>query len=196
MVVAIWSVRRYWWARSLHSHLIFDTQEIRYHIATGKELYKTLNNHDNTSRSGLSIVASLHFGDFAGYSFRVLFFILGLGTCYLILPGNLLWIEKRASQRKFSKFGLRVVKVITSDGFIAARLLPITNELRSEIIVEIFFACLFSAVVLSLLVKQQHLFSKWLAGNSARQWKLRLRRMWKRSISCRKSTLTNPVNKH
>jgi len=157
----------------------FSTRkEVRYHIASGKELYKTLNNFDNSLRSGLSVIATLHFGDFAGYGLRLLFFVLGIGTCYIILTGNLMWIEKRANKRKANKLGLHLVKAMTSGtfigiifasavGFIAARLLPITTPLRSEMIIEIFFACLFCALFASLLIKKQHLFSKWLCKLSA-----------------------------
>ncbi|NRA84924.1 MAG: PepSY domain-containing protein [Gammaproteobacteria bacterium] len=150
----------------------FSTRkEIKYHIATGEVLYKTLNNYDNTLRSGLSIIASLHFGNFAGYTIRLLFFLLGLGTCYIILTGNLMWIEKRAKQRKVNQFGLHLVKAMTSGGFIgvifatavgfiAARLLPVTMVERSDMIVNIFFACLLGAIISALLTKQQAQFSK------------------------------------
>ncbi|NRA62277.1 MAG: PepSY domain-containing protein, partial [Psychrobium sp.] len=150
----------------------FSTRkEIIFHIASGKEIYKTLDNYDNALRSGLMVVARIHFGDFSGYALRVLFFILGLGTCYIILSGNLLWIEKRAQQRKVNKFGLHVVKAITSGGFIgvmfataigfiAARLLPTTMPLRSEMIVDIFFAGLLLSIIGSLFIRQQRQFGQ------------------------------------
>ena len=59
----------------------FSTRkEVTYHIASGRELYLTKNNFDNDLRGGLSVIASLHFGDFAGYALRIVFFILGIGT--------------------------------------------------------------------------------------------------------------------
>ena len=59
----------------------FSTRkEVTYHIASGRELYLTKNNYDNDIRGGLAVIASLHFGDFAGYSLRIMYFVLGIGT--------------------------------------------------------------------------------------------------------------------
>ena len=151
----------------------FSTRkEVTYHIASGRELYLTKNNYDNDIRGGLAVIASLHFGDFAGYSLRILFFILGIGTCYIILTGNLMWLQKRANLRseKQNKFGLRLVKAMTTGGFIGtifatavgflcARLLPIDLLNRSDVIGQIFFACLALSLITSLFIKAQKQFS-------------------------------------
>jgi len=151
----------------------FSTRkEVTYHIASGRELYLTKNNYDNDLRGGLAVIASLHFGDFAGYSLRILFFILGIGTCYIILTGNLMWLQKRANLRseKQNKFGLRLVKAMTTGGFIGtifatavgficARVLPIDMLNRSDVIGQIFFACLALSLIISLFIKAQKQFS-------------------------------------
>ena len=151
----------------------FSTRkEVTYHIASGRELYLTKNNYDNDIRGGLAVIASLHFGDFAGYSLRILFFVLGIGTCYIILTGNLMWLQKRANLRseKQNKFGLRLVKAMTTGGFIGtifasavgficARLLPIDLLNRSDVIGQIFFACLAASLIASLLIKAQQQFA-------------------------------------
>lgn len=151
----------------------FSTRkEVTYHIASGRELYLTNNNYDNDIRGGLAVIASLHFGDFAGYSLRILFFILGIGTCYIILTGNLMWLQKRANLRseKQNKFGIQLVKAMTTGGFIGtvfatavgficARLLPLDLLNRSDIIGQIFFACLAVSLITSLLIKAQQQFS-------------------------------------
>lgn len=41
------------------------------------------------------IIRKLHFGDFGGYGLRVLYFLLGLITCFVILSGLLIWVEAR-----------------------------------------------------------------------------------------------------
>jgi uncharacterized iron-regulated membrane protein len=46
-----------------------------YRISSGERLYLTKDNYDNAVRSGLEIIASLHFGDFAGYGLRIAFFL-------------------------------------------------------------------------------------------------------------------------
>ena len=151
----------------------FSTRkEVTYHIASGRELYLTNNNYDNDIRGGLAVIASLHFCDFAGYSLRILFFILGIGTCYIILTGNLMWLQKRANLRseKQNKFGIQLVKAMTTGGFIGtvfatavgficARLLPLDLLNRSDIIGQIFFACLAVSLITSLLIKAQQQFS-------------------------------------
>jgi len=151
----------------------FSTRkEVTYHIASGRELYLTNNNYDNDIRGGLAVIASLHFGDFAGYSLRILFFILGIGTCYIILTGNLMWLQKRANLRseKQNQFGIQLVQAMTTGGFIGtvfatavgficARLLPLDLLNRSDIIGQIFFACLAVSLITSLLIKAQQQFS-------------------------------------
>ena len=151
----------------------FSTRkEVTYHIASGRELYLTKNNYDNDIRGGLAVIASLHFGDFAGYSLRILFFILGIGTCYIILTGNLMWLQKRANLRseKQNKLGLQLVRAMTTGGFIGtifatavgfmcARVLPIDLLDRSDLIGQIFFACLAASLIASLLIKAQQQFA-------------------------------------
>ena len=151
----------------------FSTRkEVTYHIVTGRELYLTKNNYDNDLRGGLTVIANLHFGNFAGYTLRVLFFILGIGTCYIILTGNLMWLQKRANLRneKQNKFGLQLVHAMTTGGFIGtvfataigficARVLPIDLVGRSDLINQIFFACLAASIIASLAIKAQQQFS-------------------------------------
>ncbi|NRA70337.1 MAG: PepSY domain-containing protein [Gammaproteobacteria bacterium] len=147
-------------------------KEVTYHIASGRELYLTKNNNDNNLRGGLTVIANLHFGNFAGYSLRILFFILGIGTCYIILTGNLMWLQKKANLRseKQNEFGLQLVKAMTTGGFIGtvfatavgficARVLPTDLLDRSDVIGQIFFACLGASLLVSLAIKAQQQFS-------------------------------------
>ncbi len=156
-----------------HDDSKFSTQkEVTYHIQSGRELYITRDNYDNNLRGGLSVIASLHFGDFAGYSLRVLFFILGIGTCYIILTGNLMWLNKKAKLRreKQNQLGLQLVKSMTTGGFIGtifatgvgficARTLPLDMLSRSDLISQIFFATLLTALIISLFIKNQSKFA-------------------------------------
>ncbi len=151
----------------------FSTRkEVTYHIASGRELYLTKNNYDNDIRGGLAVIASLHFGDFAGYSLRILFFVLGIGTCYIILTGNLLWIQKKSNLRveKQNLFGLRLVHAMTTGGFIGtifataigfifARIIAVDYAERSDFMAYIFFGCLFTAIAVSLNIKSQKQFA-------------------------------------
>jgi uncharacterized iron-regulated membrane protein len=151
----------------------FSTRkEATYHISSGRVLYLTKDNFDNDLRGGLSVISSLHFGDFAGYLLRVLFFILGIGTCYIILTGNLMWLQKKANLRveKQNPLGLKIVYSMTTGGFlgtifataigfIGARIIDINYVGRSDLIGYIFFGCLFTAIVVSLNIKAQKQFA-------------------------------------
>ena len=152
----------------------FSTRkEASYHIASGRELYLTKNNYDNDLRGGLAVISSLHFGDFAGYSLRILFFILGIGTCYIILTGNLMWITKKSNLRveKQNLAGLQIVYAMTTGGFIGtifaaavgficARIIPIDYVGRSDFIAYLFFSCLFTAIAVALAIKSQKQFAE------------------------------------
>jgi uncharacterized iron-regulated membrane protein len=154
--------------RGLDKSQFSTRKEVTYHIASERELYLTKDNYDNDLRGGLSIISSLHFGDFAGYLVRVLFFMLGIGTCYIILTGNLMWLQKKASLRKEKQnaLGLRLVYAMTTGGFIGtifatavgficARVIAIDYVGRSDIIANIFFGCLFTAIIVSLSITSQ-----------------------------------------
>lgn len=102
-------------------------------------------------------LSSLHFGDFGGITLKFIYFVLGLGCCYLILSGNLIWLEKREQRRQQSKRGLAFVKAMTlalSTGtlmavacsFIGARFAPVEWS-RIDLLPLVFL----SAIVISLL---------------------------------------------
>ncbi|MBE0369981.1 PepSY-associated TM helix domain-containing protein [Pseudoalteromonas aurantia] len=104
-----------------------------------------------------TVLSSLHFGEFGGITLKFIYFILGLGCCYLILTGNLLWLEKRENNRQQSKRGLAFVKAMTlalSTGtliavacsFIGARFAPFSWT-RTDLLPTLFFC----AIGISLL---------------------------------------------
>ncbi|KZN60534.1 hypothetical protein N474_05675 [Pseudoalteromonas luteoviolacea CPMOR-2] len=147
--------------------------EVRYAIKDQQQVYITKDNYDNNLRGGLATIASLHFGDFAGYGMRIAFFILGLATAYIIITGNLMWISKRAKQKKQSKRSLTFVTRLTSGAFIgcmlaialgavAAKLIPLDVAGRMSTIHTIVYVSFFLSTVISLVIKQQDLFCNYL----------------------------------
>jgi len=145
-------------------------KEVIYRVSTGEQLYLTLDNYNNAVRSGLRFLQSLHFGDFAGYGLRIVFFILGIGTCYIILTGNLMWLAKREKNKRQSKRGLHVVRAITSGGFIgsmagvatsflAARILAPDMINRSEMVQNVFGVTLLICVVVAFFIKNFAVFN-------------------------------------
>lgn len=109
--------------------------------------------NENAFMGTFSILEKLHFGYFGGITMQFAYFLLGLGCCYLILSGNLIWLEKREAKRRQSRIGLRVVKSLTlalSTGtliaigasFVATRFAP-SEFLRADFLVYIFYAAWF-----------------------------------------------------
>jgi hypothetical protein len=83
-----------------------------------------------------------------------------------------MWLKKRASLRKEKQngLGLRMVKAMTTGGFIGtifatavgflcARTLPISLVDRSEVIIQIFFACLTLSILTSVFINAQKQFA-------------------------------------
>ncbi|MFT4924017.1 MAG: putative iron-regulated membrane protein [Phenylobacterium sp.] len=111
--------------------------EVAYRIGQGPSaiLFQQDSEHSNALKSGLAVVSTLHFGNYAGTDLRLIYFLLGLGVCVLIVTGNLLWIDKKARQRKssaktvalvthFTLLGSVGVVLATVVAFLAERLLP------------------------------------------------------------------------
>ena len=87
--------------------------EIVYRVDDNSVYQKLDREQDSPYLQGYRLVNNLHFGSFAGFDLRILYFILGLGVCSLIVTGNLLWIEKRTKQRNQSKRTLAFTKRFT-----------------------------------------------------------------------------------
>jgi uncharacterized iron-regulated membrane protein len=122
---------------------------------------------------GLHVMAMLHFGHYAGFDLRLLYFILGMGVCALIISGNLLWLEKRSRMRNQSVKTLRFIShftlwstagiiLSTAMAFLVERLLPATWADRSDFMVASFIITLV-LVALSLFFNQDK--KRYLAGS-------------------------------
>ena len=127
----------------------------RFDIATElTSLQETVINdpvNTNMVRKGLQVVANLHFGNYAGFDLRLLYFILGIAVCILIVAGNLLWLDKYSRQRENSTKVLRFtgqytlvstagVILATAVAFLLERVLPIGLHERDQILIYGFIA--------------------------------------------------------
>ena len=154
------------------NHSEFSTQtEAKYMLATGELVYKTMNNYNNDVRGGLNVLASLHFANFAGYGLKIVFFLLAIGTCYIILTGNLMWLEKQRKQKQTNRTGIRLVKAVTYGGFagtifavalgfLLARLLPSELVDRIHYIEMVFFTALIALLLLAMFIKNLALLAR------------------------------------
>ncbi|WP_076410684.1 PepSY domain-containing protein [Shewanella sp. UCD-KL12] len=125
----------------------------------------------NTMTTGRIVLATLHFGDYAGMDLRVIYLILGLGVCTLIVSGNLLWAEKRLQQRQSTPKHIAFVNsmtlgssmgvmLATAMAFLTERLMPIEWADRSQIMIISFVMtlCLYLLLAYIITDKRRLLF--------------------------------------
>lgn len=65
-------------------------------------------------------IRSLHFGDFGGYGLKVIYFVFGIITCFVILSGVLIWVEAR--DKKINAEWKRKANKWVADTFVAMSL--------------------------------------------------------------------------
>lgn len=141
-----------------------------YRVNDDSLISQTDAENNNAVRKGLDVIASLHFGSFAGVDLRILYFLLGMAIAGMILVGNLLWLDKRALQKNVGPRGIGLVANLTLGGcggvvvataaaFLAERLMPLGLEGRGDWLARIFAAGLLLSTALAFAVanKRQYL---------------------------------------
>lgn len=117
--------------------------KVVYCIADGKEVARknpeTQNNYLDAVKN---VLYRIHFGDYGGYALKIVSFILGIITCFVIISGVMIWLiarDKKNMQEKKRRFNEGVVRIylaiclsmypITALAFIASKLLyPLTQS--------------------------------------------------------------------
>ena len=118
-----------------------------------------------------NIMFRLHFGDYAGYGLRVISFILGLVSCFVILSGIMIWLVARnkknipEKRRKFNK------KVANWYMAICLTLLPVTAlefiivkftpEVHRAFLYQTYFPIWLIATVFFIIKKDIAFTNKW-----------------------------------
>lgn len=134
-------------------HQIGGRFDIAKELTTQKEIVMNDPVNTNAVRKGLQVVANLHFGSYAGFDLRLLYFVLGLAVSVLIIAGNLLWLEKYSRQRSASANVLRFtskytlvstagVLFATTVAFVLERVMPIDLSMRGELLIYGFILAL------------------------------------------------------
>ncbi len=137
--------------------------EFFYRVQTGELLSKTDINNYNVFRKGREVIATLHFGNFAGVDVRILYFILSISICVMILVGNMLWLDKRSLQQNVSARSIRFVRglsvgscgglvLATAVAFLCERIIPASISARSDMMVYAFVISLVATMFLAYRV--------------------------------------------
>ncbi|AZG35372.1 PepSY-associated TM helix domain-containing protein [Shewanella psychromarinicola] len=140
-----------------------QNDEFFYRVKTGELLNKTDINNYNVFRKGREIIATLHFGDFAGVDVRILYFILSIAICVMIVAGNMLWLDKRSLQQNISARSIRFVRGLSVGGcgglvlatavaFLCERIIPASISMRSDVMVYAFVISLVATMLLAYRV--------------------------------------------
>lgn len=123
-------------------HLNYDNKisgigEAIYKIKTGELIHKKSPIESTSYLDGVkNMLFRLHFGDYGGYALRILSFILGLISCFVIISGVMIWLvarDKKNIPEKKRKFNFAVVNIylaiclsmypVTALSFIAVKLI-------------------------------------------------------------------------
>ena len=129
---------------------------ISYNLTDESINYSEPSNTPNAVTEGIGVVGSLHFGNFAGFDLRVIYFLLGIAVCALIVTGNLLWVAQREGKMssaklvfvdRFTLSSTAGLAVATAISFLAERILPVGITNRADMLVNCFVVSLLVATV-------------------------------------------------
>lgn len=123
----------------------------------------------NNFRQGRSVLSSLHFGNFAGFDLRVLYFILGLAVTAMMIIGNMLWINKRRNNRKVSDKVTDFVSnltlgvccgmiLATTTGLLAERVMPTNILARADWVIGVFLLTNLAMAIYSFCIQDKKRF--------------------------------------
>ncbi|MFV9552113.1 PepSY domain-containing protein [Algibacter sp. PT7-4] len=132
---------------SISGHLNYNTK----FNATGEAIYNLKTGHlvskkDPTLQASYldsvkNILYRIHYGDYGGYVLKIISFLLGIITCFVIISGVMIWLvarNKKNTPEKKRRFNQRVVRIylaiclsmypITAATFVAVKLFQPYNK--------------------------------------------------------------------
>jgi len=122
--------------------------QVVYHLPGGEITHVKDPYTDITYVDGVvNTLTRLHYGDYGGYALRVVSFVLGLISCFVILSGIMIWIEarnKKSIPDKRRRFNERVGHLylalclsmypVTALAFVVTKLLPHSLDAQRQFI--------------------------------------------------------------
>ncbi|WP_444660175.1 PepSY-associated TM helix domain-containing protein [Flavobacterium columnare] len=89
--------------------------ELVYKVATGKVVKEKDPYTQTTYLDGVkNVLFRIHFGDYGGYALKIISFVLGIITCFVIISGVMIWLvarDKKNIPEKKRRFNRRVVRI-------------------------------------------------------------------------------------
>ncbi|WP_166921603.1 PepSY-associated TM helix domain-containing protein [Flavobacterium poyangense] len=89
--------------------------KVIYNVATGKVIAKKDPITENKYLDGVkNVLYRIHFGDYGGYALRIISFVLGIITCFVIISGVMIWLvarDKKNMPEKKRRFNNSVVRI-------------------------------------------------------------------------------------
>lgn len=113
---------------------LLGSGQVTFALNSGEKLIEAAPGSKKYTQSVLDLITKLHFGTFGGILLKIVYFILGMITCFMILSGVLLWQQARNNQRytlKQKQFHHRITKAylaICLSMFPAVALLFLANK--------------------------------------------------------------------
>ncbi|PAM92303.1 hypothetical protein B4N84_26230 [Flavobacterium sp. IR1] len=110
-----------------HTKQFTGVGKVIYRLADGKEVARknpvTQNNYLDIVKN---VLYRIHFGDYGGYALKIVSFILGIITCFVIISGVMIWLvarQKNNMPEKKRRFNAAVVRIYLA---ICLSMYPIT----------------------------------------------------------------------
>ncbi|UII25718.1 PepSY domain-containing protein [Fulvivirga maritima] len=151
----------------------FDDGHVVYRLNDGEQVeIKPFGDNGLTKGGVLHTIRKLHYAHFGGYFMKIIYFILALGTCYVILSGVMIWLEARnskkyASKKKFNT-AVDAIYMGTCMGllpaiaffFCLAKLMPEGIVDRFAMMSNIFFLFWLGYIVYAFIIKDLYKINK------------------------------------
>jgi uncharacterized iron-regulated membrane protein len=146
--------------------------KIIYKIADGKIVAKKDPITQNKYLDGVkNVLYRVHFGDYGGYALKIISFVLGIITCFVIISGVMIWLvarDKKNMPEKKRRFNNSVVRIylavclsmypVTALSFIANK---VFYPLSQSDIYSVYFISWLMLIILFLLKRDINFTNKW-----------------------------------
>ncbi|KGL62982.1 PepSY-associated TM helix domain-containing protein [Polaribacter sp. Hel1_85] len=161
----------------VNGHLNYNTKfngigEVIFNVKTGEIVSKKSPITDTSYLDGVkNVLYKIHYADYGGFPLKIISFILGLITCFVIISGVMIWLvarDKKNIPEKKRRFNERVVRIylaiclsmypITALSFIAVKVFQPTN---SSFIHNFYFMGWLLLTLFFVLKKDLHFINKY-----------------------------------